>query len=1022
MRGLTGLLILFFTLPGASVASDVAPPSGPSLVLETGEALNRVWVEVAAPDGTIAKTLLRETTASITLGETGLDPTGRAAFARWTEAGTETWFSFSRDEGNSWSRGRPLETRLRLRDGTTAPGASLPPAAAGLSSPSGSRVFLVQFKSISLPEFRAAIEEMGAKLLSYFPHNGHLVRIDRSLVASLGALDFVERVEPFHPSYRLEPALRDWLGSEQADPGDLRVRVMAFEWGPAGKARIAEAAESLGARVAEYWPSGHVLELWTDREQLRRIAALDDVAWIDRWSPPEDDMDLVREDAGTNWIENDSGYCGQGVRGEVMDSGVESGHPDFDGIMHHGSYSTSSHGTSTYGIVFGNGDRDGDGQAKGTGHMPCAEQGIFADYDYLGDRFAHTQELKESPYFASFQTNSWGDARTTLYTSASHEMDDIIWRLDIAITQSQSNAGTRASRPQAWAKNIISVGGIYHYDTLSTADDAWNFGASIGPAEDGRIKPDLSYWYDSIYTTTTGSGYTSGFGGTSAATPEVAGVLGLMVQMWSENVWGTNPDGGTVFERQPHFSTIKALLVNNANQYDFTGTSHDLTRVHQGWGRPSAQLAKERAARSFVIDEQEVLAVGEIATFPVTVLEGESELKVTMVYPDPPGTTSSSLHRINDVNLKVISPTGTEYHGNVGLDAGNYSQPGGSPNGVDTVENVFVLDPESGLWNIQIEAAEINQDAYLDTPADDVAFALVVTGGAQTGTCGNGVQEFGEDCDGSDLGGTDCYDLGCTGGGTLGCAPNCTFDTVSCAGCPECGDVVCDFGEDCFSCPGDCISESNFACGNGVCETADGETCLSCPEDCNGVQTGKLASRYCCGDGNTGRNPVTCADSRCTGGGNTCADLPSVAYCCGDRTCEGAEDTGVCAIDCATPGETGSPANGMLLVTGYDRTLDLLSVSYGSGCLVTGNVVEYGELTRANLETYAWSGQECGVGNSGSFDWAMGGLPDSVFFVIVGNNGSSSGSYGIDGNGQERPEDLSGLDCPMPQDLTARCD
>jgi serine protease AprX len=111
---------------------------------------------------------------------------------------------------------------------------------------------------------------------------------------------------------------------------------------------------------------------------------------------------------------------------------------------------------------------------------------------------------------------------------------------------------------------VISVGGVRHYNTLSTADDAWAFGGSTGPAADGRIKPDLNYWYDSIYTTTTNNGYTTSFGGTSAATPEVAGVLGLVVQLWSDNVFGTNPAGTTVFERQPHASTIKALLINTA--------------------------------------------------------------------------------------------------------------------------------------------------------------------------------------------------------------------------------------------------------------------------------------------------------------------------------------------------------------------------------------------------------------------------------------------------------------------------
>ncbi|MDQ7086914.1 MAG: S8 family serine peptidase [Acidobacteriota bacterium] len=358
---------------------------------------------------------------------------------------------------------------------------------------------------------------------------------------------------------------------------------------------------------------------------------------------------------------------------------------------------------------------------RGPGHLRRLRQ--------RGRPFRPHPGAEKPPYFASFQTNSWGDARTRSYTSVSHQMDDIIWRLDIAITQSQSNAGNQDSRPQAWAKNIISVGGVRHKNTLDTSDDEWASGASIGPAEDGRIKPDINYWYDSIYTTTTGNGYTATFGGTSAATPESAGVLGLMVQMWADNVWGTDPQGTTVFEKQPHFATIKALMINNAQQYDFSGTDHDLTRVHQGWGRPSARLAKERASRSLIVDQDVPLQLGETVSYDVDVQAGESELKVTMIYPDPPGTTSASLHRINDVNLKVTSPSGTVYHGNVGLDASPYSTPGGAPNDVDTVENVFVQNPEQGLWTVEISAVEINQDAFLDTPEDDVTFALVVTGG-----------------------------------------------------------------------------------------------------------------------------------------------------------------------------------------------------------------------------------------------------------------------------------------------------
>ncbi len=720
----------------AGAAATASAVEMPRIAVRSQAGRQQVWVEVEA-GGREVRQLVREDAAQVQPGAAGFDARGVAGFVTWSEGGAERWVSWSRDGGRTWSPAQAVQTDLRLLDGAAAPGEPLPAAAKGLELASDGRLFLVQFRTPGLPEWRAGLREAGAEVLSFFPHNAHIVRAEPSLARSLADLAFVERVEPYHPAYRLEKELRDWVLSGDAR-AERRLRVVVFEWGETAKKRVLESAQGIGARLAEWVPSGHILDLWATPAQARRLAAHDDVQWIDLWTPPGDDMDLVRQDSGAVWLESTHGQCGQGVRGEVLDSGIQSNHQDFDGVLFHGSFDTSSHGTSTFGIVFGNGNRDGDGNAQATSHMPsstgCSSQGIFADYGFLGDRFAHTLQLKGAPYFASFQSNSWGDSLTTAYTSISQQMDDIIWQLDIAITQSQSNAGSQQSRPQAWAKNIISVGDIRHFNTLSTADDAWSGGASIGPAADGRLKPDVSYWYDNIYTTTSGSptSYTTSFGGTSAATPEVAGILGLMVQMWSDNVWGTNPTGTTVFERQPHASTIKALLVNNANQYPFTGTAHDLTRTHQGWGRPSVQLARQRAARSFVVDQQTALTVGQAATYPIVVNAGESELKVTLVYPDPPGTTSASLHRINDLSLKVTSPSAVVYHGNAGLAAGTVSTPGGSPNTVDTVENVFVAAPEAGVWTVEVRAAEINQDAFRDTrEIDDAVFSLVVTGGVR---------------------------------------------------------------------------------------------------------------------------------------------------------------------------------------------------------------------------------------------------------------------------------------------------
>jgi serine protease AprX len=706
--------------------------AAPAVRVDTTDGTSDVWVETQGPDGSLLRTQLRKTRAGVVPGPSGRDPSGRAAFATWDEANDGRWFSYSRDAGLTWSRARRLRPELLLRDGAVRPGDSAPKPVGELALPTDGRLFMVQFRVIGLPEWRQALSHAGAELLQYFPYNAHLVRMDPLLVHRISRLEFVERVLPYHPAYRLEAGLREWaLGAPHPSGSSIRrVRVIAFERGPEAKSRIASVAAQAGASVVGDWPTGHVIELDVAREQLIRIAALDDVMWVDGWMPPESDMDLVREDSGTDWVEDNLGYCGQGVRGEVMDSGIETGHQDFGTVLMHGANTATSHGTQAYGIVFG----DGTGLAGARGQLPCAEQGISADWEFLADRFAHTQELLGAPYFASFQTNSWGNGTSLDYSSHSFEMDDIIWQLDIAITQSQSNSGSQLSRPEAWAKNVISVGGIQHLNTLTTTDDTWGSFASTGPAADGRVKPDVSYWNDLIYTTDTGNSYAD-FGGTSASTPEVAGVLGVLLQMWSENVWGTNPGGATVFERKPHFSTLKALLINNAEQYTFSGEFDDLSRFKQGWGRPSARVALDRAPTSFVIDETFPLELGESTDFVLNVAPGESELKVTMVYPDPPGTTSATLHRINDLDLAVTSPSGVTYHGNSGLLDTTASDSSLGANTLDTVENVFVPAPEPGPWLGRIGASEINQDAHGDTPEDDAAYAMVATG-ATGAVCG----------------------------------------------------------------------------------------------------------------------------------------------------------------------------------------------------------------------------------------------------------------------------------------------
>ena len=91
-----------------------------------------------------------------------------------------------------------------------------------------------------------------------------------------------------------------------------------------------------------------------------------------------------------------------------------------------------------------------------------------------------------------------------------------------------------------------------------------------------------------------------------------------------------------------------------------------------------------------------------------------------------------------------------------------------------------------------------------------------------------------EECDGADLSGTTCIDLGMDGG-TLACGLDCRFDLSGCTGC---GNGVQESGEECDAgaansdtTPDACRTDCRLPwCGDGVCDTAD--TGGTCADDC----------------------------------------------------------------------------------------------------------------------------------------------------------------------------------------------
>ncbi len=665
-------------------------------------------------------------------------------------------FSISLD-GRNITIERPVSPIVRLKYSSFDPLTAEPEVPAVLRADADNRLFIVQFHTLLIDAYRAPLAQAGAELLKFVADQAFVVEMDAAARTRVESLPFVRWVGAMHPAYRVDPELIETLfprayaqaGAAAAEAGEggqaeallgfdaqgereadvVEYSIMMTRRGPVPQNAVADRIIAMGGEVTLRVPESYRIEARLNAAQVEAVLRMNEVLFVDVPGEKSHDMDIARQIGGGIFIRDTLGYTGQGVRAEVMDDGQRSTHVDFQNppTLWHGTQTSGSHGTSTSGIVYGSGT----GNAQGTGMLPNAEAKIMATWSPQPNRFAHTGRLVDpnGPYRAVLQSNSWGNTQTTQYTTISAEMDDIIFNHDIIILNSQSNTGNQNSRPQAWAKNIVSVGGVNHQNTLTKSDDAWG-GASIGPAADGRIKPDVTHFYDNIFTTSSNSdtSYTSSFGGTSGATPITAGHFGLFFQMWHERVFPGFGGGSSVFASRPPAATAKAIMINTAVQYPFSGSSHNLSRDKQGWGMVDLRNLYDHSTRMLIINQTEHLREFESRSYQISISPGVPELKVTMVYPDPMGNPSGQFARINDLTLKVTAPDNTVYWGNNNMRNANYTASGGAANTVDTVENVFVENPMPGQWRVEITAADINEDGDRSTPEMDATFALVVTG------------------------------------------------------------------------------------------------------------------------------------------------------------------------------------------------------------------------------------------------------------------------------------------------------
>ncbi len=419
------------------------------------------------------------------------------------------------------------------------------------------------------------------------------------------------------------------------------------------------------------------------------------------------------------------------------------------------SANSSFHGSHTSGTIAGDnyltlstptshGHDSGDGMAPNAklimqdcgdanGNIPCVDYNIQNYY-----RQAYNAG-------ARIHSNSWAASGfgANAYLRWTEQIDEVAYEKEtLLMVCAQNNAGCNPGSmgSPASAKNVISIGASTSGQLYDGSGLAYFSGR--GPTADGRLKPDIvapggdSYSCSNPINSADGGANgnppcgTRGNCGTSMAAPTVAGGLLLARQYFND---GWYPSGTKVSEDtiEPSAALLKALLINGAVPLEGIDlcTSQNvepIPNMKQGWGRIHLDNAlyfsgDNRRLRVWDVRNANGLKTGEFIEYYLYVSSNSVPLKVHLVWTEPQSNALALINLINNLDLEVISPSGTLYKGNVF--SNGQSTTGGSADVLNNVEGFVLNNPEVGTWKLRVKGAAIPGNGV----SNRQGYALVAT-------------------------------------------------------------------------------------------------------------------------------------------------------------------------------------------------------------------------------------------------------------------------------------------------------
>ena len=355
--------------------------------------------------------------------------------------------------------------------------------------------------------------------------------------------------------------------------------------------------------------------------------------------------------------------------------------------------SSGDHGDMVAGIVMGAGNLDPTTKGMATGAFLYTYD--ISGYDHIWDA-----PTTQTTLGVRITSTSYSQGCNE-YTGDTRDIDQMIRQNPTLLhvfsagNNSSDNCGYGAG--SGWGtitggakqgKNVIATGNLDNQDNLTAS-------SSRGPASDGRVKPDICANGTNQISTDPNNTYAPG-GGTSAASPGIAGIVAQLYHAYRDLNGGNDPES----------ALIKACLLNTAHDLGNLGPDFDF-----GWGRVNARKAYQILEQGTYwggIATQGNSYVDTIAVPPAV-----AEMRVMLYWPDYEGSPGASKTLVNDLNLVVTDANSTN-HLPLVLDhtpnATNLSAP--AVPGVDdrnNMEQVQIASPTPGNHVISVAGFAIPQ-------------------------------------------------------------------------------------------------------------------------------------------------------------------------------------------------------------------------------------------------------------------------------------------------------------------------